>query len=124
MKKIVQLFMLIGLGLTLNSCYYNKFPIVDPNPPAVDISFATEIQPIFNNNCVACHAGALVPDLRSDNAYAAITSGGFIVANDLATSKLYQRLVGNGNIMPPSSALSTTSINLVKNWILQGAKNN
>ena len=35
MKKIVLFFMLIGLGLTLNSCYYNKFPIVDPNPPAV-----------------------------------------------------------------------------------------
>lgn len=124
MKKIVQLFMLIGLGLTLNSCYYNKYPIVDINPPAVDISFATEIQPIFNNNCVACHAGALVPDLRSGNAYAAITSGGFIVANDLAASKLYQRLTGNGNLMPPGGALASTNINLVKNWILQGAKNN
>lgn len=116
--------MLIGLGLALNSCYYNKYPIVDTNPPAVDISFATEIQPIFNNNCVSCHAGSLAPDLRSGNSYNAITSGGFIVANDLAASKIYQRLTGNGNIMPPSGALSSVNINLVKNWILQGAKNN
>lgn len=124
MKKLFQLFMLIGLGLTLNSCYYNKYPIVDPNPPAVDISFATEIQPIFNNNCIACHNGTLNPDLRVGNSYNAITSGGFIVANDLAASKIYQRLTGNGNIMPPSGALSSVNINLVKNWILQGAKNN
>lgn len=124
MKKLFQLFMLIGLGLTLNSCYYDKFPIVDDTPPTVDISFATEIQPIFNNNCVSCHAGSVAPDLRSGNAYSAIMSNSYIVANDLAASKLYQRLTGNGNIMPPSGALSSVNINLVKNWILQGAKNN
>jgi len=128
MKKIVLFFMLIGLGLTLNSCYYNKFPIVDPNPPAVDISFATEIQPIFNNNCVACHNGSLDPDLRTGNSYNALTSiPGSIIPGDASGSELIEMLEhnpANPNPMPPSSPISTTKITLIKNWINQGAKNN
>jgi mono/diheme cytochrome c family protein len=124
MKKIFTLLIIISVSSTLGSCYYDKFqPIID-DPTAEDVSFATDIQPLFDANCIACHAGSLNPDLREGNSYTAITGTGMVVANDLTNSELYQRLLGNGNIMPPSGALSATKTNLVKNWILQGAKNN
>lgn len=124
MKKILTLLIIIGVSLTLESCYYDKYqPIVD-DPTAPDVSFATDIQPIFDSSCVSCHSGSLNPDLRDGNSYTAITGSGLVVADDLAGSELYQRLLGNGNIMPPSGALSTVKTNLFKNWILQGAKNN
>ncbi len=121
--------MLIGLGLTLNSCYYNKYPIVDPNPPAVDISFATEIQPIFNNNCIACHNGTLNPDLRVGNSYNALMAlpVGSIIPGNADGSELMGMLnheAGADNPMPPDAPISSSKINLIRQWINQGAKNN
>ena len=122
MKKIFTLLIIIGAGLILESCYYEKYPVVEPTTK--DVSFATDIQPIFNANCISCHAGSLNPDLREGNSYNAITGSGLVVAKDLDGSELYQRLLGNGNVMPPSGALSATKVDLFRQWILQGAKNN
>jgi mono/diheme cytochrome c family protein len=92
---------------------------------AVDVSFATDIQPIFDANCVACHPTLSSPDLTSGNSYAAITNGTYIVPGNLTTSTLYQRLLGNGGaLMPTTGALSSSDIDLVMNWILQGAQDN
>jgi len=125
MKKIIQLLLIIALGLTLNSCYHDKYPIISATSPSTTvISFATDIQPIFDANCIACHAGSLNPDLRDGNSYNAIIGSGLVVANDLNGSKLYQRLLGNPSIMPPSGALSAAKVDLFKQWINQGAKNN
>jgi mono/diheme cytochrome c family protein len=126
MKKLFQLLVIIGLGLMMGSCYYNTYPIEDPTAPpsTTPVSFATDIQPIFSADCVSCHGGSTAPDLRPASAYDAIVNGTYIIPNDIANSVLYQDLLGNGNLMPPSSALSTAKKNLVKNWILQGALNN
>ena len=52
MKKIFTLLIIIGVSLTMGSCYYDKFqPIID-DPTAADVSFATDIQPLFDANCI------------------------------------------------------------------------
>lgn len=124
MKKILNLtgkLAVLMLMLSLTGCYYDEVIEIAPLPPGTEVSFADDIQPIFTQNCIACHGGSISPDLREGNSYDAIVNGVFIVPNDIDASVLYQRLIGNGNIMPPGNPLATTDINLVKSWIEDGA---
>ena len=49
-----------------------------------------------------------------------------MVPGDAEASILYNSLLGSGGVqlMPPGSKWSDSKINLVKDWIDQGAKNN
>ena len=127
MKKILNLtgkLAVLMLMLSLTGCYYDEVIEVAPLPPEFEASFVNDIQPIFTQSCIACHGGSIIPDLREGNSYDAIVNGEFIVPNDIEASILYQRLIGNGSIMPPGNPLATTDINLVKSWIEDGAPNN
>lgn len=131
MRKIVVFISKVNvliLLLSLSSCYYDE-EIVIPEEvlePVEDVSFANEIQPIFNEFCVACHPTVAAPDLTEGNSFNAITitDPNLVIPNDADGSELYQRLIGIGDLMPPSGSLSDADINLVKSWIEQGAKNN
>ncbi len=129
MKNIFNLLVIIGLGLLLNSCYYDKYPIVDTSNPTTVVSFATDIQPIFNSDCITCHNGSLDPDLREGNSYNALMSlpAGSIVSGNSAGSELMDMLNHDpaaDNPMPPGSPISMAKRTLFANWIDQGAKNN
>ena len=124
MKKILNLtgkLAVLMLMLSLTGCYYDEVIEIAPLPPGTEVSFANDIQPIFTQSCIVCHGGSISPDLREGNSYDVIVNGVFIVPNDIDASVLYQRLIGNGNIMPPGNPLTTTKINLVKSWIEDGA---
>lgn len=129
MKKITRILgvtTMIILILSLTGCYYDE--LVERELPAnTNVSFATDIQPIFNNDCIACHNGTLDPDLREGFSYdfMTITDPGLIVPNDADGSELYQRLFGiGGGLMPPGGSLSDIDISLIEAWINQGALNN
>jgi len=121
MKKIIERVLIAFSAFVLYGCYYDNPPIIEP-PSSV--SFADDIQPIFDQNCISCHSGSLDPDLTAGNSYNSLK--GLIVSGDAASSELYQRLNGtNGqNLMPPGSPLAKAQIDLVGQWIDEGAKNN
>ena len=122
MKKIFQFLVVITLSLMTFSCYYDEFPDESNLPIPADVSYQGDIQPLFNQNCIGCHGGNIAPDLRSGSSYAALTNGGFVIPSDAANSILYKALKGEGvPLMPPSGAISTAKINLVKSWIDDGA---
>ncbi|MDH3795734.1 MAG: hypothetical protein OER83_02545 [Flavobacteriaceae bacterium] len=110
------------LLLFLSGCYFDEGEeFITPDV----VSFATDIQPIFSNNCTSCHPVLIAsPDLTEGNSYDAITNGLYIVPNDPEASLLYQRLLGNPRIMPPSGSLPISQIQLIENWIDQGAPDN
>ncbi len=122
--KSIRLATMPMLMLFLTGCYYDT--IVEEQIPAdKTVSYSLDIQPIFTNNCIACHPAITAdPNLTKDNSYSSITNGVYIVPEDLDASLLYQRLLSNPTVMPPSGALPSTDINLVKKWIEQGALNN
>jgi hypothetical protein len=131
MKKIVQLLMLVSMGLFLNSCYYDAYPeeeIIDPGTgggtggTVEEVSYSADIVPLWSQ-CVGCHSGTTPPNMK-DNSYANLS--GYIVTGDADASVLYKSLLGTGGIslMPPGSKWSQAKIDLVKNWINQGAKDN
>ncbi len=129
MKKVIQLLIIISVGLFMNSCYYDAYPeyeeINDGNGSGTneDVSYANDIVPLWGQ-CVGCHQGNTPPDL-SDNSYGNLLNG-YVVAGDAENSVLYMSLLGTGGIslMPPGSSWPQTKINLVKDWINQGALDN
>jgi mono/diheme cytochrome c family protein len=103
---------------------------------AATVAFATQVQPIFNANCVICHVqGGLASflPLTAGSAYAnlflpSLQAGVLrVVAGNSAASPLYLRVNGTsiGNQMPlGGTPLSAADQALIKNWIDEGAPNN
>ena len=93
------------------------------------IDYNTEIQPIFNTNCVNCHSYGSNSfnnhqlDLTS---YSTLMSGGesgdVIVSGDSTNSILFQK-ISDGSMPPYGSGLNLTAyeISLIAQWISEGA---
>ena len=105
-------------------------------PPAETVSFAADVQPIFETNCVGCHGdgGNAGLDLRSGQSYTNLVQ---IPATESALARvepdqplqswLYLKLTGQQNVgdaMPPSSPLDTAITDVVRTWIEEGALDN
>ncbi len=93
------------------------------------VSYLNQIQPIFDNNCTNCHmsGGAATLDLTSYNGVmAGGVSGLSIIAGDYVNSELYIRITlpqGAPGSMPPNVPLSDNEIDLIAQWIGEGAIN-
>ncbi|MGB5481324.1 MAG: hypothetical protein WBM91_09610 [Eudoraea sp.] len=137
MKKILKLISkaaVITLMLSLSSCYYDELQeiIVEvPDlPEGVEVSFRTDVEPIFSedsNDCTACHNGTgLNPDLRTGSAYNAIVPD-YVNDNDIEdaeNSEFYQNLPGIGHPIDTGFELDVDQLSQIKGWISQGAQNN
>lgn len=115
MKKLFQLFIITSFVLSLNSCYYDSIyePIDDGNGGVEDITYTADIAPIFGF-CSNCHDGSRAPDLRPENAYNSLVPA-YVIAFDAEASPLYIKLKSGHQNLPASR------LELVKNWINQGA---
>ncbi|SMO43637.1 hypothetical protein SAMN06265379_101799 [Saccharicrinis carchari] len=127
MKILKILFGLVMLMFLFGACKYDfivpeEIPVVDPD--GSEISFSTDILPIFNNgnNCTACHkTGGQAPDLTSGRAYNALNSARYINTTTPEDSRIY-------SVPDPGSShykkYTAAQAALVLGWISQGAKNN
>ena len=95
--------------------------------PFSQVDYNSQIQPIFDTNCTTCHnyAGSATLNLTS---FSGLINGGVsgpsIIAGDHENSLLYLRLilpVGSAGSMPPNVPLSQSEIDLIAQWIDQGA---
>ena len=91
------------------------------------IDYTSQIQPIFNQYCVSCHGRNGGLNLTS---YAELMKGGnsgaSVIAGDVSSSILIQRIDGTINPRMPkdSDALSDSIVSLIKKWINEGAMEN
>lgn len=116
---------------------------VQSPPPPSEVSFFSNIQPIFNNNgCVSCHggsgglfltAGQSYSNLVNVNAQAACTTKKRVLPGNPDESVLYIRVSANtsdsqcgvNSRMPQGgNRLPQETIDLIRDWIKHGAKNN
>ena len=125
MKNTIKILILMGMGLFLNSCYYDTFP-EEQGPDPTDVSYSEDIQPLWNNDCTSCHPSLAPPDLKEPNSYNSLISGGYIVKGNADDSVLYQSLLGSNGVspMPPAGQWPIESIKKVEAWINEGAENN
>ncbi len=110
----------------MTSCYYDSIyeDVQDTGTTTEDVSYLNDIIPLWGQ-CVGCHNGNEPPNLNDDVSYGELLNG-YVVPGDADASILYKSLLGIDNIslMPPGSMWPDTKINLVKDWINQGALNN
>ena len=94
--------------------------VCDGDGSTCDISYS-QIQEIFNSNCIGCHNGSHFSelDLRT---YAGVIAGGIsgaVIANNHANSLLWDYV--NTDYMPPNGTLASSQIILIGTWIDEGA---
>ncbi len=95
------------------------------------VTFQKDILPILSTNCAlaSCHSGsAPAGDLNMERskAYSQLSKSGtgYLIPYNPNSSLLYSQLVSVSQPMPPTGSLDICNIQLIKNWIAQGAKNN
>jgi mono/diheme cytochrome c family protein len=120
MKKCINFFTVFLVLASLAACKYATI-VPDVPSPNVPVSFATDIQSIFNGGCTNCHrSGGQSPNLTTGNSYQSLMTNNLVVAGNAASSVLYQKV----SIGTMSAYCDATSAGKIKNWINQGALNN
>lgn len=132
--KLQALFLLLFLLALLAGCKDAGIePQPDPAtppPPAATVPFSQKVLPILIvQGCASCHGGSgglivgTVADLLAGGDH-----GPAVVPGDAAGSNLVKKLVAPppfGQRMPLGGAqLPDSTINVIRTWINQGAKNN
>lgn len=107
----------------------------------VPVSYAVDVQPIFDAKCVLCHQpggfatlSGIPLDLRSDVALSELRNQAsvqdesliFVVPNDVAVSFLFDKVANEtpaiGTQMPQNAALTEAEIDVIRRWIETGAE--
>lgn len=118
--------LILSLGIGLLSCYKDIIkPDLpkDPNAPPQQVSFSTELKPLFNASCTeaGCHvSGAHHPYLTSDVSYQQIVNGGYVNLALPSQSILIKMINGDMQQYIPSA----DNRQKVLDWIRNGAPNN
>jgi uncharacterized membrane protein len=91
------------------------------------VSFANDIQPLLESRCVNCHGGNKTEKGLSLNSYDAVMAGSengpVATADDAANSSL-AKMVSSGKMPKRGPKLTPDQVQLIVDWINQGAKNN
>ena len=99
-----------------------------PPPASHPVDFARDIEPIFRDQCYACHGpDQQMSGLRLDQADEALRggySGAVIVPGDSASSRLIRLVSGGDKVVMPMGGdqLSAAQVGVLRAWIDQGAK--
>jgi len=139
METNKKILLNIGLGLIflLTSCTAEEGPVFT-EIDIIEISYATDIQPIFDNNCIVCHDQTHVTglDLRDGFSYDLLVGvqTAFYAPNvrispfSLDDSVLWHKINDDGlfgGIMPQiGGPLSNFEIEKIRAWIEEGALDN
>ena len=85
------------------------------------VDYSSQIQPIFNLACTQCHGNAAGLNLSSyENIMLGSNNGDMVVPYDHVQSELWQR-VNSGQMPPGNNDLSDTQVDLIAQWIDEGA---
>jgi hypothetical protein len=124
MKKLFQFVTATVISLFLTSCYYDTVYEAADGDSNEDVSYEADILVLWGE-CVSCHNGNEPPNLEDTVSYDELLNG-FVVPGDADSSILYKSLLGidNVSLMPPGSMWPNSKINLVRDWINQGALDN
>ncbi|MEO9886555.1 MAG: hypothetical protein ABJR05_02905 [Balneola sp.] len=132
MKKTLLLSFILVLGINCVNNVEDQVPEIPDEP----ISYASDIQPIFNNTCGGgfCHTnGDNVNGVNLDSYQNSITSMGssygglIIIPSNADNSPLVDKLGSNpefGSRMPLTGSISSSDVGKIIAWINQGAQNN
>lgn len=91
------------------------------------VSFANDIMPILNNTCVKCHGVEDIKEGLDMRTYETLIAGSFngavFTPGNAADSLLVQQLI-KGEMPKRAPKLSPEQIQIISDWVDQGALNN
>lgn len=94
---------------------------------AASVSFTDDILPILESRCVNCHGGDRIEKGLSVRTYGDLMSGSengpVVVAGDAADSKLVQ-MIANQKMPKRGPKLTPPQLQLILDWVNQGAQDN
>jgi mono/diheme cytochrome c family protein len=97
-------------------------------PISTDVSFSTDVMPIFEADCIICHGSLGGWDASTyDSVMETGNNAPVVIPGDAENSLLAQKMVGTqtiGNIMPPAGLLPEHEIQIILDWIETGAPEN
>ena len=102
-------------------------PATEPASQGVTVSFATDILPILNSRCRNCHGGNRTEEGLRLLTYADVMSGsknGLVVTSGDANDSLLVELVSTQKMPKRGPKLTPAQIQLIIDWINQGALDN
>ena len=103
---MIRLFFLFILFI-FNSCTWNELPKVICVPD--EQIYLDLVQPIIESNCISCHSST------DDNPAVLVTYNGIIDA--INNHSLREEVVSRRMPMDGYAPLSSSEINIIKNWI-------
>jgi uncharacterized membrane protein len=123
---VSALVVIFGIGLALQSSADPR--LMDaPSQSAVAVSFAEQVQPIFEARCVECHGEESTElGLRLDT-YEGVMAGsdyGTVVEAGDGDGSLIIDMMESGDMPEDGDAVPSEEIELIKAWINEGAENN
>ena len=111
------------IGITIVSCKKQKAATNAGTCDPTVTYFSKDVLPILLSNCSmsGCHTGKLGEQSDLTNYYKVMK---IVSAGNPSSSKLYTIVQGNSRRkMPPNGSLTQAQIDILYNWIAQGAKN-
>jgi len=133
MKKFILAWILMaGLVWWVSGCsdLGDSAPTSQGPPPADSVSFAAQIQPIFDAHCIVCHGAAINGDLDLTTYASLMDSIGphapVVLPMNPDSSYLVQKLDGTAQPRMPQGGpyLTDEQIGRIRLWIEQGALDN
>jgi uncharacterized membrane protein len=118
MKKI--LIALVAL-LCWAGCEYDTITPKVVTLPDEAVSYASQIQTVFDAKCIACHS-AQSPILVSSSSYTNLKTGNLVNTTTPASSKIYTQ--AKSGHPGGANAMSVTELAYLLKWITEGAANN
>lgn len=126
MKSIM---IIVGIACYGSSCTYNNEGLVCSTP--AEVSFRSDILPVFSQHCTTleCHAGKSPAgnlNLESSVAYQQLSrkGKGYLDTINPKSSVLYASMNSISNPMPPGGRLDVCTLELIREWITQRARDN
>jgi len=116
----MMLIMTGSMLVILSACTQYEIPAPEcPEDLPTGVSYANDIQPIYDQSCVMCHSGGQVPDLRPDWSYDELIDGEYVDTDFPCSSSLYEVLIGSH-----ADRVTEDEVLTILGWIDEGAEDN
>ncbi len=126
-RRVLSISLPIMGTLWLTALLSAQPPASSPAAPPAPVSFARDIFPVLEANCLPCHGDAMQMaklDLRTrENALVGGAHGPAIVSGHAEQSRLFRRITGADTPVMPMSGdpLTPDQITAIRTWLDQGA---
>ena len=118
---------LIPTPVSTNSAEPTEAPTAEPAVQVSAVSFANDVFPILQSRCINCHGGNRTEEGLSMKTYAELmhdSQNGLVITAGDASTSLLAELISNQKMPKRGPKLTPPQIQLIIDWINQGALDN